>query len=168
MSIRIDMHICRVCLRPDQGTSILTGDVADKFKFTTLLQVLLCCSCIRCVVDLLDWASSVESIERARPHMKIDFRSIFARRQRKMTGYQGSFAPSAWHAWTSRMISSGKRPRPTRRFVHLWMMWMSVSSRSQVMLTEVYWIKCACKSAICNNGLSLCALSPPSGHRQVC
>lgn len=40
MNLRIDMNICRVCLKPGQGTSIFTGDTAEIFQFTTLLQVI--------------------------------------------------------------------------------------------------------------------------------
>lgn len=39
MSIKIDISLCRVCLKQGPGTNIYTGNILQKFQFTTLVQV---------------------------------------------------------------------------------------------------------------------------------
>lgn len=39
MNIKIDISVCRVCLQPGHGTNIYTGDILEKFVYTTLVQV---------------------------------------------------------------------------------------------------------------------------------
>lgn len=41
MNIKIDMSLCRVCRKPGPGTNIYTGDILEKFLYTTLVQVSL-------------------------------------------------------------------------------------------------------------------------------
>lgn len=39
MNIKIDIALCRVCLKQGAGTNIHTGNILEKFQFTTLVQV---------------------------------------------------------------------------------------------------------------------------------
>lgn len=39
MNIKIDISLCRVCLKQGPGTNIHTGNILEKFIFTTLVQV---------------------------------------------------------------------------------------------------------------------------------
>ena len=39
MNIKIDISLCRVCLKQGPGTNIYTGNILEKFLFTTLVQV---------------------------------------------------------------------------------------------------------------------------------
>lgn len=40
MNIKIDLNVCRVCLQGKSGTIIYTGDILEKFLYTTLVQVI--------------------------------------------------------------------------------------------------------------------------------
>lgn len=39
MSIKIDISLCRVCMKQVPGINIYTGNILEKFKYATLVQV---------------------------------------------------------------------------------------------------------------------------------
>lgn len=51
MNIKIDINVCRVCLKPNTGVRIV-ADVAEKFQYATLVQVSLIIYYDNYVLDL--------------------------------------------------------------------------------------------------------------------
>lgn len=39
MNIKIDINLCRVCKKEEPGSNIYSGNILEKFLYTTLVQV---------------------------------------------------------------------------------------------------------------------------------